>query len=193
MNTRITHRLSALALLAAMAALAGPAIAQTQEAWGRVLSATPVAESTAHTTYNVTYEYEGRRYTTRTDEHPGSHILLEVGSYGVATTSPVAPQRQLAPHPVDPVEPMDPVDSAQSRDWDHVTPEPGVVVSGGAAPAPVYVQPAPIYYPTPVYVQPTYAYPRPYVYPPIGLSLNLGYSRGWGRGWHGGGHGHWRR
>ena len=52
-------------------------------------------------------------------------------------------------------------------------------------PQPVYVQPvaAPVYYPA-------YA-PSPYYapsYPPIGLSLNFGYSRGFG-GRH---HGHWR-
>lgn len=50
---------------------------------------------------------------------------------------------------------------------------------------PVYVQPAvvygaPVYYPAPAY----YA-------PPIGLSLNLGYSRGYGGGY-GGGYRHWR-
>jgi uncharacterized protein YcfJ len=36
----------------------------------------------------------------------------------------------------------------------------------------------------PTVVYPAY-YPRPYYYPPVGVSLNLGYSRGWG-------HGHWR-
>ena len=59
-----------------------------------------------------------------------------------------------------------------------------------------YVQPAPVEQ-QPVYVQPAYVqpvgypvyYPRPYYaapyYPPIGLSLNFGYSRGYG-------HHHWR-
>jgi hypothetical protein len=89
--------------------------------------------------------------------------------------------------------------------WQNVVPEPGVVVSGDGTPAapvgyPGYphavypaAYPAPVY-PAPVYVAPAYGYyPQPYVYPPIGLSLNLGYSyyhggggygwRGW-RGWH---------
>jgi hypothetical protein len=48
---------------------------------------------------------------------------------------------------------------------------------------PVYVQPAPVVYPGYGY------YSRPY-YPPIGLSLNFGYSRG-GHG-HRHGHRHWR-
>lgn len=51
---------------------------------------------------------------------------------------------------------------------------------------PIYTQPA---YAQPVYVQPAVAYPgyysRPY-YPPVGISLNFGYSRG------GHGHRHWR-
>ena len=52
---------------------------------------------------------------------------------------------------------------------------------------PVYAQPV---YSQPVYVQPAVvAYPgyysRPY-YPPVGVSLNFGYSRG------GYGHRHWR-
>ncbi len=69
-----------------------------------------------------------------------------------------------------------------------------MVVSAGAQPAPTYY-PAPVYaqpvYTQPVYTQPVYVQPAyPYAYapayfPPIGLSLNLGYSRGWGghRGW----------
>ena len=54
---------------------------------------------------------------------------------------------------------------------------------------PVYVQPvaAPIYYVQPSYYRPSYYAPY---YPPIGLSLNLGYSRGFGG--YGGHHRHWR-
>jgi hypothetical protein len=45
-----------------------------------------------------------------------------------------------------------------------------------------YVQPAPLYYaaPVPVPVYPAYGY-RPF-YPPVGISLNFGYSRGFGHG-----------
>jgi hypothetical protein len=180
MSTKKTVR--SILGLSLLAALAGTAtMAQAQQAWGRVISATPVTESSGNTSYNVVYEYGGRQYTTRTDTRPGASIPIEVGTYGVATTAPVAPQQQLAQRPVDGGPP----------DWNSVVPEPGVVVSGGGAvayaqPAPVYVQPAPVYYGAPVYVQPAYAYPAPYIYPPIGLSLSLGYSRGWG------GHGRWR-
>ncbi|OUM01007.1 hypothetical protein [Variovorax sp. JS1663] len=172
------RKLTALSLLAVLAGSA--TMAQAAEVWARVVSVTPSHETTGSTRYNVTYEYGGRHYTMVTDARPGASIPIEVGDYGVATTSPVAPQPPIAAAPVDIPRP----------DWNNVTPEPGVVVSGGggapvyAQPQPVYAQPAPVYYPAPVYVGPAY-YPAPYVYPPIGLSLNLGYSRGWRGGWHG--------
>ena len=101
-----------------------------------------------------------------------------------ARAMPVAPPSSLAPQ-------------APGNDpWQHVVPEQGVVVSGNGTPygAPS-VQPAPVYaapiYMPPVYVQPGWGWPGPYVYPPIGVSIGLGYSRGWhGGGWHG--HRGWR-
>jgi hypothetical protein len=189
--------LSAAGLLAA-----GAATAQAQEAWARVISATPVYETTGSSpSYNVTYEYNGRQYTTRMNSRPGASIPVQANAYGV-TTAPVAPQPQLQPYPVEanggqqqyqqyqqsPQYAQQPPQQGGSP-WDNVVPEPGVVLSN--APAPAYVQPAPVYA-APVYVQPSYAYPQPYVYPPVGLSLNFGYSRGWG-GYRGGwGHRHWR-
>jgi len=175
-NLRNTLAFSLLAALAGTASLA-----QAEQVWARVLSATPSHETTGSTRYNVVYEYGGRQYTTVTDTRPGASIPIETGEYGVATTSPVAPQPQWGPGPVGGGQP----------DWNNVTPEPGVVISGGGAPAygqpaPIYAQPAPLYYPAPGYVGPYY--PAPYVYPPVGISLNLGYSHGWG----GGRHGHWR-
>jgi hypothetical protein len=181
MQTKIVRRVLGLSLFAALAG--GATLAQAEQVWARVLSATPAQESTGTKGYNVTYEYNGRQYTSRTDTLPGSSIAIDVGNYGVATTSPVAPPSQISGYPVDNGRP----------DWNNVQAEPGVVVSSGPAPVysqpvPVYAQPAPVYYGAPVYVQPAYAYPQPYIYPPIGLSLNLGYSRGWG----GHGHGRWR-
>jgi hypothetical protein len=79
-----------------------------------------------------------------------------------------------------------PLPQQQQQDWNNVTPEQGVVVSGGApapgyAPPPVYPAPAPMYYPAPAY----YPYAAPYVYPPVSLSLGFGYYHGWGGGhWH---------
>ena len=178
-NTRIVRNMAGLAVLTALAG--GASMAQAEQVWARVVSATPVTESNGQTSYHVTYEYNGQRYSTRTDARPGATIPVDVGDYGVATTSPVAPQSQFnaGPGPA-------PAPGGNPPGWNNVTPEPGVVVGTGqaayAAPPPVYAQPAPVYYPAPVYVQPAYGYGygyAPYAYPPVGLSLNLGYSRGW--------------
>ena len=178
MSKKIVRNVLGLSLLAALAG--GATMAQADQVMARVISATPVEEAPGVHAYSVTYEYAGRQYTMHTDTRPGTSIPIEVNNYGV-TTSPVAPQPQYAPPGAQP-----------QQAWNDVQPEPGVVMSGGQAPAPVYAQAAPAYYPAPVYVQPAYGYgyAAPYIYPPIGLSLNLGYSRGWGGGWHGGGR--WR-
>jgi hypothetical protein len=198
MNRQVFRTLAGLSVAGLLTAGAA-GVAQAQEAWARVISATPVYETTGSSpSYNVTYEYNGRQYTTRMNSRPGATIPIQASAYGV-TTAPVAPQSQLQPYPAEadtgqqqyqyqqqPPQYAQPGGSA----WDSVVPEPGVVVSN-APPPPVYAQPAPVY-PAPVYVQPSYVYPQPYVYPPVGISLNLGYSRGWG-GYRGGwGYRHWR-
>lgn len=173
---KISRKVAALTLLAALGSAASLVQAQpaSQIEQARVVSSTQLADGG----YNVTYEYAGRRYTTRTDTAPGRTMPIQISAMGV-TTSPVLSSQ------------INPVEGSQRGDdpaaWQNVTPEPGVVVSGSGG-APVY-QTA---YPAPVYVQPGYAYPQPYYASPIGLSLNLGYSRGWGGGWGGGGGG-WHR
>ena len=186
--------IAAFTLLAALGSAASfaqaPPASQVEQA--RVISSKQLADGG----YNVTYEYAGRKYTTRTDSAPGRTMPIQISAMGV-TTNPVLSSQ------IDPVENgLRQVDPAA---WQNVVPEPGVVLSanGGAPtyptayPAPVYAQPgyatsyaAP--YPEPIYVQPGYGYgyAQPYYASPIGLSLNLGYSRGWGGGgWHRGG---WR-
>jgi hypothetical protein len=166
---------------------------QVQVVQARVISATPIRETTgSDVNYNVTYEYNGRQYTTRMNSRPGATIPIQASAYGV-TTSPVAPQSQVQTYPVEasataPQYQQQQYPQAGGSPWDNVVPEPGVVVGAGG-PAPVY-QPAPVYA-APVYVQPAYTYPyaQPYAYPPVGISLNLGYSRGWGGGYYGRG---WR-
>lgn len=182
MNTNTIRKISALSVLTA--ALAGGAtMAHAEQVLARVISTSPVTESNGHISYNVTYEYAGRQYSTRTATPPGASISVDMGDYGV-TTSPVVPQSQIAQNPA-------------PQNWDNVVPEQGLVVSGGGAPAlapgyaqsapmyaqpaPVYVQPAPVYYPAPAYYGPAYA--PAYAYPPIGISLGFGYSRGWGGRW----------
>ena len=137
------------------------------------------------TAYNVVYEFNGKQYNVQMPQDPGPTVRLQV----TPVAGPAAPQSNYsteAQHEAAPVY---------------------------AQPAPVYVQPAPVYVqPAPVYVQPYVQpaqvvtqviqpvapvyYVRPY-YPPVGVSLNLGWSN-WngyrGHGGHGGhGHGgHWR-
>ena len=180
----LTRNIAAFTLLAALGSAMSLAQAQPipQIEQARVVSTTQLVDGG----YNVTYEYAGRRYTTRTDTAPGRTLPIQISAIGV-TTSPVLSSQ------------INTVESGALGNspgaWQNVTPEPGVVVSGNGGPA-VYqtAYPAPVYvqqtYATPVYVQPSYAYPQPYYASPIGLSLNLGYSRGWGSGgWGGGGWG----
>lgn len=191
MHQQTIRRLTAVSLATLMAAGTTLAQAQQQQVQARVVTTSPVTLPNGSISYNVTYEYAGRQYNTRTSTPPGASIMVNAGDYGVATTSPVAPQPQLAAAPVD----YQPNNGMQGnpQDFPNVVPEQGVVVSGGgaapvfAAPAPVYaqaapvyVQPAPVYYPAPAYY-PGYAV-APYAYPPIGISLGFGYSRGWGGG-----------
>ncbi len=111
--------------------------------------------------YNVTYEYAGKQYTVQMPQDPGPYVRLQVTPVGGSAQPPLAPYPQ----------PMS-----------QYAPEPATVVSSTWVQPVVqttYVQPA-VVYGAPVY--------RPY-YPPVGISLNLGYVH------HGGGHhhrGHWR-
>lgn len=109
------------------------------------------------THYNVVYEYADRQYTVQMPSDPGLYVRLQVTPVGAMP----APQAGIQPGYAQPAQPV----YAQ----------------------PIYAQPV---YAQPVYVQPAVVaypgyYPRPY-YPPVGVSLNFGYSRG------GYGHRHWR-
>jgi len=172
MNTKMIRRISVISALAAT--LAGAAtMANAEQVQARVISSSPMAQPNGAVSYQVTYEYAGRQYTTQTNTPPGASIWVDANSYGITSPVPPQQQQQYAQQPQAPA----------PQSWDNVVPEQGVVVSGGGAvapapvyghPAPVYVQPAPVYYPAPAY------YPPPvYSYPPIGISLGFGYSRGW--------------
>jgi len=170
MNTKMIRRISVISALVTM--LVGAAtMAQAEQVQARVISSSPMTQPNGSVSYQVTYEYAGRPYTTHTNSPPGASIWVDANGYGV--TTPVPSQSEYAQSEAPP-----------PQSWSNVVPERGVVVSGGGAvapgpvyaPAPVYVQPAPapVYYPAPAY------YPAPtYAYPPIGISLGFGYSRGW--------------
>ena len=114
--------------------------------------------------YNVTYEYAGQEHTVQLPQDPGPTIRLELTPMAGTTPPPAA-------------------EVPDSR-------APGTamgVIVGTPMAQPVMAAPPAYttYYPAayPAYPYPAYPYPaypayyaRPYVYPPIGLSLNLGYS-----------------
>jgi uncharacterized protein YcfJ len=110
--------------------------------------------------YNVTYEYAGREHTVQLPYDPGATIRLEL-----------TPMADTAP-PV-----------AEAPDTRAPGTAVGVIVGTPvqplvAAPPVAYTNSYTTYYPA--YPYPAYPayYARPYYYPPIGLSLNFGYSSG---------------
>ena len=118
--------------------------------------------------FNVVYEYQGTQYTAQMPNDPGLHVRLRVTPVGAI--EPVAQPFQPAPQ---------------------TSYQPQTYYQQAPVQQPVYVQPVmaapvydPVYAPRPFY-GPSYYAPS---YPPIGLSLNFGYSRGFG----GGHHGRWR-
>ena len=124
------------------------------------------------THYNVVYEYADKQYNIQMPSDPGPYVRLQVTPVGALPSPQASAQRGYA-------QPQ----QAQPMYGQPVYTQP------------VYSQPV---YSQPVYSQPVYVqqapvgaysgyYSRPY-YPPIGLSLNFGYSRGG----HGHGHRHWR-
>lgn len=121
--------------------------------------------------YNVVYEYQGTQYNTQMANDPGGFVRLQVTPVGAMNQQP-----QMAPSNtyVQPAPVQQPV---------YV--QPGFVQQG--YPQPVVTSVSPVVYAAPAYyARPSYYSPY---YPPIGLSLNFGYSRG-GYGY--GHHGRWR-
>lgn len=141
------------------------------------------------TGYNVVYEYAGKQYSVQMPTDPGAFVRLQVIPVGATQFQGTPPQGTPPPY-VQPQTalPGNPVYVQQD------SAEPALVYSNSqvitqqqAVPAPVYVAPAAVAYtpvltaPYPTAVYPAY-YARPY-YPPVGISLNLGWSGG---SYHGG-------
>ncbi len=104
--------------------------------------------------YDVMYEYQGQRYSTRVDHDPGSRVEVVRGGDGVPT--PVA---AAAPQP-------------QPQQYGQPVPAYGQAAPV-YAPAPVYYTPAPVYAPAPV------VYVNPYPVVNIGVGYYGGYYRRW--------------
>jgi hypothetical protein len=131
------------------------------------------------TGYNVVYEYGGAQYTVQMPNDPGPTVALQLTPVGAAQA---------------PAAPIQPIVSAQPGQVPYPQADGQSIIANTAYVTPVYGSPgyvAPIYAP---YYAPTVVYPRYYsggYYPPVGISLGLGYRGGYG-GYRGGYGGHRR-
>jgi uncharacterized protein YcfJ len=135
--------------------------------------------------YDVVYEYNGQRYSTRLPHDPGARLAIDVRPVGGAPLGHVAPPANYGAVP--PAYPVPPAYADAGPSY-------------GDGPAPVYGDPAPAYparyyAAAPVYYgAPYYApYYAPYVAPAIGLGIGYWIGSAWHGGYyHGyyGGH-HW--
>jgi uncharacterized protein YcfJ len=119
--------------------------------------------------YDVTYEYGGREYTAQMANDPGLSVPLQISPVGAS--APTQAPEQIAAAPSSAGVPI-------------LASSPQMAVAPAVHHQPVVVVPSTVVYPSSYYY-------RPYYYPPVGLSLNFGYSRGYGHGHrHGGRHHH---
>ena len=179
---------------AILGALGGAVLGNTAEAYNNGYGGCRTGYSQRVTAYDVTYEYNGRQYQTRTAQAPGQWLQVPSpdGYYGQqdygyhnggydsgVQTYPVQPA-PVSAYPVPPAYSSYPA----AGDAPVVTAPPAVY--GGAYPYPsqpvyqapypqnypqAYPYPAPVYqsYPAPVYVQ-----PAPRYVSPVGVNLSIG-------------------
>ncbi len=136
--------------------------------------------------YDVVYEYNGQRYTTRLPSDPGPRLAIDIRPTGNAPLDRVGP----------PTTSYGPVPPAYAQAAPGYSEMPHTYYDD----APAYYPPAPAYYSAPYYSAPYYSapyYSAPYYVAPAAIGLGIGYwvGRSWHRGgyapgWHGGGR-HW--
>lgn len=172
---------------AILGALGGAVLGNTAEAYGNGGCGTRYSQRV--TGYDVTYEYNGRQYQTRTAQPPGPWLQVpspggydnpqDYGYYdgGGVQTYPVQPA-PVATYPVPPAYPSYPAGAEVVT-----APTPGY---GGYPypPQPVYPAPYPQGYPQayppnypyaePVYPAPVYVRPAPRYVAPVGVNLSIG-------------------
>jgi hypothetical protein len=121
--------------------------------------------------YDVVYEYNGERYTTRLPRDPGPRLAIDIRPAAAA-----------------------PLDRAGPPASYRAVPPAYAAAPAYAEPAPSYVESPPIYdEPAPVYQAPYYApapgyygapYYAPYIAPAIGLGIGYWIGSSWHRGYH---------
>ncbi len=137
--------------------------------------------------YDVVYEYNGQRYSTRTAGDPGPRLAIDIRP--ATTGRSERGERYERSERYEQARPVPPVESYSAVPPTYVESLPPRYVQQ----SPVYVEPAvaPVYYSAPYYSSPYYApyYGRPYWGPTFSIGIG-GYWGGHG-GYHHGGH-HWR-
>jgi hypothetical protein len=161
-------------------AVAGSAIGNNVEANANPPQSVPVrrcrnvnAYESRVVGYDVVYEYNGQRYTTRLPNDPGARLAIDVRPTASAPLDRVGPPASYGAAP--------PSYAQTAPSYSEVPP-----TYYDASPA--YYAPAPVYYTAP--------YGAPYYLGPAAIGLGIGYWIGntWHRGYRTGWHGHrgWR-
>ena len=165
-----------------LGAVAGSAIGNNVEASANPPTAVPVQrcrtvngyESTV-VGYDVVYEYNGQRYTTRLPRDPGPRLAIDIRPAGAAAIDRVAPPASYRAVP--------PAYAAAPA-YSEPAPRDGDAPVYYDDPAPVY--PARYYAPAPAYYgAPYYA---PIAAPAIGVGIGYWIGSTWHRGYYGGGY-----
>jgi uncharacterized protein YcfJ len=126
--------------------------------------------------YDVVYEYNGQRYSTRLPNDPGSRLAIDIRPLGTASTAPVERAAPRVSYGAVPPANAETTTYIEAPTYYSTTP------------ATTYYEPAPVYY----------THPGNYIAPVV-IGAGIGYWMGstWHRGYrHGGSHGghrHWRR
>jgi uncharacterized protein YcfJ len=164
--------------------VAGSAIGNNVEASANPPTAVPVQHCRTVTGYDsrivgydVVYEYNGQRYSTRLPSDPGPRLAIDV--------------RPTASAPLDRVGPPTSYGGVPPAAYAQTAPSYNEVPPAYYDASPAYYDASPAYYaPAPVYYSAPYA--APYYVAPAAIGLGIGYWVGstWHRGYRNGWHGH---
>jgi len=159
--------------------VAGAAVGDNIEGRGNYAQAAPLCTTQTYyenrtVGYNVQYEYAGKQHSVQLPYDPGPSIRLQLTPIGAGSAAPdTAGAPATGPGTAPSVIVAPPVRNVG---------QPVAQIVGVPTPMAYPVEYSPSYY-APTYA-PTYTpyYAAPAFYPPIGLSLNFGYSSGWRHG-----------